>query len=93
MATADAAWRARLDGLPDAVRAKAAALVQQVAGGDGQAVGAALGPEAIAPAFDAFVSGVSSALTVAGVALVVAAIIAFIGLRSPRATTGKPGGR
>jgi MFS family permease len=82
VATASRAWRASLDALHESARARAAALVQQVAGGEGPAVAAALGPGALVPAFDAFVAGYRVALLIAGLLLLLGAAIAFTGLRA-----------
>ena len=84
VATASHAWRASLGAFPEAARAQAAALVQQVAGGEGPAVAAAVGPGALAPAFDAFVAGYRVALLIAGLLLLVGAAVACIGLRPRR---------
>jgi hypothetical protein len=82
VATASRAWRASLDALHESARARAAALVQQVAGGEGTAVAAAVGPGALVPAFDAFVAGYRVALLIAGLLLLLGAAIAFTGLRA-----------
>ena len=58
-------------------------LVQQVAGGEGPAVAAAVGPGALAPAFDAFVAGYRVALLIAGLLLLLGAAVAATGLRAP----------
>ena len=84
VAAASRAWRASLVALPEAARARAAALVQQVAGGEAPAVAAAVGPGALTPAFDAFVAGYRVALPISGLLLLVGAAVAFTGLRAPR---------
>jgi EmrB/QacA subfamily drug resistance transporter len=84
VAAASRAWRASLGALPEAARARAAALVQQVAGGEGPAVAAAVGPDALAPALDAFVAGYRMALLIAGLLLLLGAAVAFTGLRARR---------
>jgi hypothetical protein len=66
------------------IQDRAAPLVQLVAGGQGQAVAAAVGPQAETPAFDAFMSGYRTALCAAGLSLLAAALIAWAGLRAPR---------
>ncbi len=76
------AWLASPGALPETARAKAAALLQQVAGAEADAVAAILGPEARLAAIDAFLSGYRAAMMIAGVLLVVAAVIAFAGLRA-----------
>src|SRR6185503_20677088 len=81
VATASRAWRASLGAFPEAARARAATLVQQVAGGEGPAVAAIVGPGALAPAFDAFVAGYRVALLIAGLLLLIGAAIALTGLR------------
>src|SRR5262245_721700 len=74
------AWGGTVATLPAAVRAQAASVLQRVAGGEGHAVAAALGPEALAPAVDAFLAGYRVALWAAGLALAAAALIAFAGM-------------
>jgi MFS transporter, DHA2 family, methylenomycin A resistance protein len=90
VATVSGAWHASLGALPEATRAHAPALVQQVAGAEAQAVAAVLGPAAMAPALDAFIAGYRLSLTVAGTLLLVAAVIAFaaLGSRADRAVRG-----
>jgi MFS family permease len=90
VATVSGVWRARLGGLPEAARAQAPSLIQQVAGAEAQAVAAALGPAAMAPALDAFIAGYRMSLTVAGVLLLIGAAIAFtaLGGRADRAVRG-----
>jgi hypothetical protein len=87
VATASGAWRASLGALPEAVRAHAPALIQQVAGAEAEAVVAVLGPAAMAPALDAFMAGYRMSLTVAGILLLIGAAIAFtaLGARADRA--------
>ena len=82
VAAASRAWRASLATFPEAARAQATALIQQVAGGEGPAVAAAIGPGALVPAFDAFVAGYRVALLIAGLLLLVGAAVAFTGLRA-----------
>src|SRR6185503_2622197 len=77
VAAASRAWRASLGAFPEAARAQAAALVQQVAGGEGPA-------GALAPAFDAFVAGYRVALLIAGLLLLLGAAVAYTGLRARR---------
>ena len=64
-----------------AVRGEAAALGQQVAGADADVVGRVLGSEALRPAHEAFATGLQTGLAVAGIAMLLAAPIAFLGLR------------
>jgi EmrB/QacA subfamily drug resistance transporter len=84
VAAASRAWTAGLGGLPDAARAQAVAIVQQVAGGEAHAVATVLGPTALVPALEAFVAGYRVALAISGILLLVGALIAFAGLRAPR---------
>ena len=79
-----ASWRGALGALPVGIRTGPPCLVQLVAGGQGQAVAAAVGPQAETPAFDAFMSGYRTALCAAGLSLLAAALIAWAGLRAPR---------
>jgi EmrB/QacA subfamily drug resistance transporter len=79
------AWDDRVAGLPPVVRGHADALVQRVAGGEGRAVGSLLGLETPRPAFEAFISGLHAAMWVAAAGMLVAAAIAFVGLRARRA--------
>jgi hypothetical protein len=69
------------------------ALAQRVAGGEGSAVAATLGPEALGPAFAAFLAGYRVALTTAALALVVAAAVAFVGMREPAQSRRRRGAR
>ena len=66
-------------------RGEAAALGQQVAGAEADVVGRALGSEALRPAHEAFATGLQTGLAVAGIAMLLAAPIAFLGLRGRRA--------
>lgn len=91
VATVSAAWRASLGALPEAARAGAPPLAQQVAGAEARAVAAILGPSALAPAVDAFMAGYRVALTVAGLLLLAGAAIAFAGLR--KRASAAPSGR
>ncbi len=74
------AWRGHLDAWPPAARGDAADLVERVAGAEVREVARILGPDALAPATAAFLTGYRTALWVAGVALVVAAAVAAIGI-------------
>jgi MFS transporter, DHA2 family, methylenomycin A resistance protein len=78
-------WREAVVALPDPVQLRAASLTQLVAGGQGELVAAAVGPQAAPPAFAAFMSGYRAALCAAGLSLVAAALLASVGLR-PAAT-------
>jgi MFS transporter, DHA2 family, methylenomycin A resistance protein len=75
-------WDAHVAELPAGLRPEADALVQRVAGGEGAAVGRALGQPA-EPALAAFMSGLHAGLWVAGAAMAAAAVLAFAGLRTP----------
>jgi EmrB/QacA subfamily drug resistance transporter len=83
-------WQLHIEALPAGVRAQAASLFPSVAGGEGRAIGALIGPEAASMAFESFVSGLHVALWVAGAAMVLGAAIAFVGLRGPRAAASAP---
>ena len=87
VATASGVWRASLGTLPEAARAQAATLIQQVAGAEAEAVAAVLGSAAMAPALHAFMAGYRLSLTIAGALLLVGAAIAFaaLGRRADRA--------
>ena len=87
VATVGSVWHASLSALPEMTRAPAPRLIQQVAGAEARAVAAVLGPSAMTPALDAFISGYRLALTVAGILLLVGAVIAFstLGQKADRA--------
>jgi MFS transporter, DHA2 family, methylenomycin A resistance protein len=78
------AWRDSAVAQSAGSGARSNAVVQLVAGGQGRAVGATAGPEAVDAAFGAFVSGLHASLRVAGVGLVIAAAAAFWGLSARR---------
>ena len=80
VASVSAAWRVSLSALPEVTRAHAPQLIQQVAGAEARAVAAVLGPSVMAPALDAFIAGYRVALTVAGILLLVGAVISFAAL-------------
>jgi hypothetical protein len=86
-ATVSGAWQKHIEALPTGIRAQAVSLLQSVAGGEGRAIGARIGPEATNLAFESFVAGLHVALWVAGAAMLLGAAIAFAGLRgrAPRA--------
>lgn len=73
-------WTASTAAWPDAARAQASGMIQQVAGGEGTLVARALGPAALEPAFVAFVAGYRVALALAGVLLLIGTIVAWRGL-------------
>jgi EmrB/QacA subfamily drug resistance transporter len=83
VAAVSRAWDDRVAALPADVRREAEALVQRVAGAEDEAVGRALGQQAVEPAREAFMSGLHAGLWVAGVAMLAAAALAFVGLRTP----------
>jgi MFS family permease len=83
VAAVSRAWDDRVAALPADVRREAEALVQRVAGAEDEAVGRALGQQAVEPAREAFLSGLHAGLWVAGVAMLAAAALAFVGLRTP----------
>lgn len=85
VAAVTSAWSERVAALPASVRPEAESLVQRVAGAEGRAVGRAVGPQATEPAFEAFMAGLHAGLWVAGAAMLVAAALAFAGLRPQRA--------
>ena len=86
-------WREAVFALPDPVQLRAASLTELVAGGQGELVAAAVGPQAAPPAFAAFVSGYRAALCAAGLSLLAAALIASVGLRpaAARSLGASPG--
>src|SRR5262249_24438495 len=90
VAAAARAWDAALVALPGTVRREAAAMVQRVAGGEGGAVASAVGPDAAAPAFAAFLAGDRVAVLAAGIALVAAAAVA--GVRPAAGPRGRRAG-
>jgi MFS family permease len=89
VATASASWRAALGAFPDGARGTAPQMIQQVAAAEAQAVAAVLGPAVLVPALDAFIAGYRIALTLAGLLLLVGAVIAFA-ILARRADQGAP---
>jgi EmrB/QacA subfamily drug resistance transporter len=79
------AWAESVATFPADVRVRADALVQRVAGAETDSVARIVGSEAAEAAQDAFVSGLHFALWTAGVSMIVAAAIAYLGLRAPAA--------
>jgi MFS transporter, DHA2 family, methylenomycin A resistance protein len=77
-------WREALVALPVEMQQRAASLTQLVAGGQGQAVAAAVGRQAEPLAFAAFMDGYRAALCGAGLSLVAATLIASVGLGPAR---------
>jgi DHA2 family methylenomycin A resistance protein-like MFS transporter len=75
------AWTNRIPRLPRAVQVEATTLRPSVAGAQATVVASRLGPEATAPAVDSFLVGYHAAMLSGGVALVLAAGFAFVGLR------------
>jgi hypothetical protein len=84
VAAVSRAWDDRIGGLPPAIRDEAGSLVQRVAGREGRAVGQLVGPETTRPAFETFLAGLHAAMWVAAAAML-AAVVAFVGLRPDRA--------
>jgi MFS transporter, DHA2 family, methylenomycin A resistance protein len=84
VAAASAAWDDRVPALPAGVQAEAATLLQRVAGGEGQAVGERLGSEAVKPAVESFLAGLHAAFWVCAAGVLVASVVAFVGLRAKR---------
>jgi len=89
VATASASWCAAVSALPEEAPGTAPQMIQQVAGAEAQAVVALLGPTVLVPALDAFIAGYRIALTLAGLLLLVGAVIAFATL-GRRADQGAP---
>jgi EmrB/QacA subfamily drug resistance transporter len=81
VAAAVRVWDDALAGLPAATRHAGTALAQRVAGGEASAVAASLGADVLEPAREAFMAGYRTALSTSAVLLVVAAAVAFIGIR------------
>lgn len=79
VSAASRSWTASTAAWPDATRAQASTLIQQIAGGEGAVVAQTLGAAALEPAFAAFVAGYRVALALAGVLLLCGAIIAWRG--------------
>lgn len=77
---ASRSWAAELESLPEAIRARAAGLSELVAGGQAADVGSSVGPEAVEPAFDSFVSGFQAAMWIATGVLAISALGAAVGL-------------
>ncbi len=81
------AWADRTSGIPGAER-----LEQLVIGARGDQIGQIAGPEARTAALDAFVNGVQGGMYVGAGLTLVAAAVAFFGLRGLTARTGGPAG-
>jgi hypothetical protein len=77
-------WDRRLATLPVGLRSGARGLGSSVAGGQVEAVGRSLGPGAANEAAASFLHGYQGAMTVAGAALLVAAVLGGLGLRRVR---------
>ena len=75
------AWHDGLAQLPAATRAAAEPLTGLVLGGQGKAIAALAGPQAQAAALESFVHGVRGAMLVGSALTLLAAAVAFIGLR------------
>jgi MFS transporter, DHA2 family, multidrug resistance protein len=74
-------WQHQLALLAPATRAKAEQLTALVLGGQGKAIGALAGPQAQAAALASFVHGVRGAMLVGSALTLLAAAVAFLGLR------------
>jgi MFS transporter, DHA2 family, multidrug resistance protein len=75
------AWHQGLAQLPAATRAAAAPLTGLVLGGQGEPIAALAGPQARAAALESFVHGVSGAMLASAALTLLAALVAFVGLR------------
>jgi EmrB/QacA subfamily drug resistance transporter len=84
---ASRSWASEVASLPADVQERAAGATQLVAGGQAEAVATAVGPEAVEPALDAFVSGFQVAMWVATGVLALSAVAAL--LRLGRTMTGQ----
>jgi EmrB/QacA subfamily drug resistance transporter len=74
-------WHTKIAGLPPAHHAAALRLTALVEGGQSRLVGHYAGPVARAAANDAFVSGVREAMLVGSGLMLLAGVVAFVGLR------------
>jgi EmrB/QacA subfamily drug resistance transporter len=77
---ASRSWSADLASLPAGAQDRAAGATELVAGGQGAAVGASLGPETVQPALDAFVDGFRATMWIATGILAASALGAVVGL-------------
>jgi hypothetical protein len=75
------AWHQGLAQLPAATRAAAEPLTGFVLGGQGGPIAALAGPQAQAAALESFVHGVSGAMLTSSALTLLAALVAFVGLR------------
>jgi EmrB/QacA subfamily drug resistance transporter len=75
------AWQEGLAQLPAATRAAAEPLTALVLGGQGGPIAALAGPQAQAAALESFVHGVSGAMLTSSALTLLAALVAFVGLR------------
>ena len=75
------AWHEGLAQLPAATRAAAEPLTGLVLGGQGGPIAALAGPQAQAAALESFVHGVSGAMLASSALTLLAALVAFVGLR------------
>ena len=81
LAAVTRAWDARIPSLPPGSRAAAPGFVQQVAGGEVDAVGRRLGVRRCGLATESFVPGLRVALLVAGLLMLAAAALSYFLLR------------
>ena len=75
------AWHEGLAQLPAATQAAAEPLTGLVLGGQGRPIAALAGPQAQTAALEAFVHGVSGAMLASSALTLLAALVAFVGLR------------
>jgi DHA2 family multidrug resistance protein-like MFS transporter len=78
---ASRSWAADVETLPASVQGAAAGATQLVAGGQAAEVGSTVGPEAVEPALESFVSGFQAAMWIATAILALSALGAAVGLR------------
>ena len=78
---AASSWQTKIAGLPPARHAAAVRLTGLVEGGQSKLIGLHAGPVAKAAANDAFVSGVREAMLVGSGLMLLAGVVAFVGLR------------
>ncbi len=83
-------WNRRLAAFPEGVRSRARALASDVAGAQVDTVARSLGPGAAHEAVASFLHGYRAAMTVGGVALLIAAGLGGLGLRRRPTSTAAP---
>ena len=77
-------WRSHVRSFAQAERPHASGLAAKVAGGQIKAVTTALGEHVHSAAVESFLHGFETTLIVAGVILIAASVLGFLGLRRPR---------